>query len=332
MGNTGSFEQYRLDLLDPRHGQAGGIAGQAPVYPDGSVDEGRAWAHALGGAQDAEMTLLRTAALSRFPQYMPADGLDALGQGEFALPRMPGQSDDSYRDTLENAFPVYDIGGSADAVANALKAYGIPDVLVLPVWQSPAPFLPETSDTSYSEFYVFLGPDFGVTGIAPLVLGSWTLGSAGSVLGSTMVRDQIVAVKRLILRWKAAHGYPVKVCLLFTSKDLTVPFEIHSPPTNTLAADHPFVGGEPVRLTTTGTLPGGLALGTTYWIEVDDPTGVFLLDAPDGAEVTATSTGTGTHAIVRLSPGLTTYPIGRTLGDTWPALGDAGCILGGYAI
>lgn len=255
--SSGSFIQFRLDLLDPRHGQGGGAAGDLPRYPDGSVDEGRAWARAVGSAQDRELVLLRTAALARLPQYTPDDALDQLGQGGFVLERFPDEGDDTYRARLEAAFNTYRLGGTAAGVIASLRAYGFVDVLVLPIWQSPAPIAPATAYTSYSEFYVFLGPGFGTTGILPLILGSaWNLGISGSglTLGSTMTRAQIIATKRQILRWKAAHGYPVKVFLLF------------------------------------------------------------------GAQTTADA------------PALTAYPIGRTIGDTLPALGDAGCILGGYQI
>lgn len=226
---TGSFEQFRLDILDPRHGQGGGIAGQPPVYPDGSCDEGRAWAHALGSAQDRELVLLRTAALCRLPKLCPDDALDRLGQGEFLLERYPSETDDAYRARLEQAFPIYALGGTALAVISSLRAYGFGGVSALPIFEASAPIAPATSATSYGEFYVFLGPDVGDTGVLPLFLGSgtlgsppvtytWTLGDASSVLGSTLTRDQIVAVKRQILRWKAAHGYPVKVFLLFGSQ------------------------------------------------------------------------------------------------------------------
>ena len=198
----GTFAAYRLARLRP------------PL----NGPQGETWANVLGGIQDQELALLRVAALSRFPATCPDDGLDLLGQA-FDLGRFPGESNDAYRARLAAAWPTYDIAGSAQAIVASLQAYGFVDVLVLPVWQAPAPFLPESSSTSYSEFYVFLGPDMGTTGILPLILGSWTLGSSpGSTLGSSATVAQITAAKRQILRWKAAHGLPIRVFLLFGSQ------------------------------------------------------------------------------------------------------------------
>lgn len=221
----------------------------AKLKPPLNGDQAETWATALGGVQDQELALLRVAALSRFPATCPDDGLDLLGQA-FALPRLPGQSNDSYRQTLQAAFPTYEIGGSVSGVVAALKAYGFVDVEVLPIFESPGPLNPASADTNYAAFYVKVGPDMGTTGVAPLLLGSWVLGSSGSVLGSTMTAVEIKGLKKLVLRWKATHGYPIKI----------------------------------------------------------------LFDFGDAWEST------------------TTYPIGRTLGDTLPALGDPLCILGGYLI
>lgn len=62
-------------------------------------------------------------------------------------------------------------------------------------------------------------------------------------------------------------------------------------------------GDGPVRLTTTGTLPGGLATATDYWVIRSDANTVQLAATFLGAVETPTpidltSAGTGTHAIV----------------------------------
>ena len=62
-------------------------------------------------------------------------------------------------------------------------------------------------------------------------------------------------------------------------------------------------GDGPVRLTTTGALPGGLAVATDYWvIRVDADTlklaATFLGAIETPAPIDITSAGTGTHAIV----------------------------------
>jgi len=222
-GISGSFATYRADTNDPRRGA-----------------DGLAWAAAVGGAQDAEMVLLRQAALCRIPATCPDDGLDELGQA-FVLPRYPNESNDTYRARLVAAWSTYKLAGSAAAIVASLQAYGLGDVFCLPVYQSPAPFPPESSSTSYSLFYLFLGPSFGSSGIAPLVLGSWTLGSATSVLGSTMTSDQLTAIREQVLRWKSAHSYPIKIVLQLTG-----------------------TAGSPTTATAAPTYPIGRTLGDTW--------------------------------------------------------------------
>jgi hypothetical protein len=231
----------------------------ADVPPWIAGHDGAAVQTALGHDQDAHVKSLEDAAKMASPFLCADDALDAVGR-RFSIPRLPGEPNGTapvgglggtggtgYRGRLCAAWSTWQFAGTATGVINAIQAYGIPDVVVLPVYQSPAPIAPESSSTSYSEFYVKLGPNFGTTGIAALILGSWILGSA--LLGSTMTANQLADLKRLILRWKATHGLPIKLLLDFGS---------------------------------------GWTSGATW------------------------------------------YPIGRTLGDTWPALGDAGCILGGY--
>lgn len=54
----------------------------------------------------------------------------------------------------------------------------------------------------------------------------------------------------------------------------------------------------PVRLTTTGVLPGGFELGTTYYIvDAVDTNEFYLSGSPNGSPIVPTDTGTGTHNI-----------------------------------
>lgn len=69
----------------------------------------------------------------------------------------------------------------------------------------------------------------------------------------------------------------------------------------TLATADPATGSGPFQLTTTTTLPAGLALATDYWwIRTGAKTGKFavsLADALAGTAIDITDTGTGTHTI-----------------------------------
>ena len=69
----------------------------------------------------------------------------------------------------------------------------------------------------------------------------------------------------------------------------------------TLAAGWDIQDYTPVRLTTTGTLPAGLSLATTYyWDRTSATTGELcasMADVDTGTQVNVTDTGSGTHTI-----------------------------------
>jgi hypothetical protein len=246
-GITGSFSTYEQDVLDPRAGA-----------------EGVAQAIAYGGIQDQEIIALRTAALCRLPMYCPDDGLDQCGQG-FVMPRFNGESNDSYRARLIAAFSTYSIAGSPQALIGSLQAWspGL-QVFVLPVWQSPAPFWPEPTPTTvtvngvsititynYAEYYVFLGPTFGASGIGPTIVGSMVVGDC--LVGSTMTASQYQQIKAQVLGRgiKYAGGYPIKMILMFSGTS--------GSPTTALDSS------------TTATYPIGRVIGDTM-APVGDPT------------------------------------------------------------
>lgn len=77
--------------------------------------------------------------------------------------------------------------------------------------------------------------------------------------------------------------------------------------TVTLSAHGLQTGDGPVRLTTTGTPPGGLATGVSYWVIRVDADRVrlassFLAAVETPAPIDVTSTGTGAHRIVHYVP------------------------------
>lgn len=66
-------------------------------------------------------------------------------------------------------------------------------------------------------------------------------------------------------------------------------------------ADHGLFANDVVRLTTTGTLPGGFAVSTDYYVIASGLTAnAFKLSASQGgAAIDITSTGSGTHTFIR---------------------------------
>jgi hypothetical protein len=67
-------------------------------------------------------------------------------------------------------------------------------------------------------------------------------------------------------------------------------------------AGHPFANGDQVRLTTTGTLPGGLAIDTDSWIINNDGAKFNLSIAPNSTTVrTFSGTGSGTATVKKFA-------------------------------
>jgi hypothetical protein len=62
-------------------------------------------------------------------------------------------------------------------------------------------------------------------------------------------------------------------------------------------AGHDLATGDPVTLSTTGTLPGGLSAGGTYFIVAATTDTFKLAETPNGTAIDITSAGTGTHTI-----------------------------------
>jgi hypothetical protein len=188
--------------------------------------EGRAYQTGLGERQDAEMPILRVAALSRIPTRCPDDALDHVGAW-FNIPRFAGEPDGTttsgYRGRLCAAWDTWKKAGSKQAIIDSLTAYGFVDVQVFTTedWTSPI--------GSYSDFWVVLGPDFGTFApIEPLVM-PFTMGTP-TTLGTTATSYVINAIKGQILKWKAAHARPVEIVFYFSGvllgAPLTMPFTL----------------------------------------------------------------------------------------------------------
>ena len=73
------------------------------------------------------------------------------------------------------------------------------------------------------------------------------------------------------------------------------------------AAGHGYVTGESVKLTTTGTLPGGLSLSTEYYVIYVDANTFKLAstynNAVDGTQINILDAGTGTHSVYAMGGG-----------------------------
>ena len=84
-----------------------------------------------------------------------------------------------------------------------------------------------------------------------------------------------------------------------------------APTTTITAAGNDFADRQPVRLTTTGTLPAPLAPSTTYWIVNDAGADLQLSATSGGTPITFTDAGTGEHTITRYL----SHPADNTIRD-----------------
>ncbi len=213
---------------------------------------GRAYVAATGRALDDEQPVLVAAGQAGSPLRCPDEALENNGP-KFNLERYEGDTDATYRARLIIAFGTWKKAGSAASIEEQVTAYGVVSVTVYDAAYMSRPEFSQfeiwIGDQNPSIHALFLGGSGGF-GVGPWILGD-------SLLGSTLTPAQLVTIKRLVLKFKAAHGYPVVIRMI------------------------------------------------------------------DGSY--------GFDAMGNFRP-MTTYPIGRTLGETWPTLGDATCILGGYEV
>ncbi|MEP7123140.1 MAG: hypothetical protein ABJE95_19585 [Byssovorax sp.] len=175
---------------------------------------GIAFEGTLGAEQDAELARLKDAArMSASPFLCPDDALDRMG-ADFDIERFDGEANGTttsgYRGRLCAAWTTWQKAGSPQAVIDSLIAYGLLEVAVVQDFEGNY-----FQGDMYNRFEVRLGPHFGALGFQPLV-APFIPDAEGTITGgSTATLREIQAIKRQILKWKAAHSYPVRVALQF---------------------------------------------------------------------------------------------------------------------
>lgn len=191
----------------------------AELAPELDGPEGQALARALGSAQDDETALLRVAVLSRLATLCPDDALDGVGQW-LQIERFDDEPDDIYRARLTVAWDTWAKAATAQAIIDSLVSYGFEDVVVKQDFEGHF-----ASGDWYSSFWVFLlpaplvfpfflGATLGesVRDVAPLIAPFTTPCTGGSTASISHIR----AVKKQVLKWKAAQSYPVKITVVFS--------------------------------------------------------------------------------------------------------------------
>lgn len=174
----------------------------------------RKWFRFPGQFLDIELEATKDAIKARFPSTGPDDALDKQGRDR-DLERFPGETDVTYRNRISDPFAVWAWAGTALGIKNSLNAYGIETVEIYEDHQGHF-----CDGEWYSRFWVVIGDGTpGSTYWEPLT-APFTPPVTG---GTTATRDEVCQVLRQILKWKSAHGYPVKVIFHYREPSQNAP-------------------------------------------------------------------------------------------------------------
>lgn len=176
---------------------------ELPFWLDGP--EGRACAEAGGALQDIEITKLRDGVMMRFPDRAPDDALEFVGGG-YDMERYPGETFESYRARLRNAYPTKRKAGSKSGVLDALAEYGFTgDAMLLQEYELTGQWPGEW----YSRGRIYLGPDFGAFGI-----------------GFSPTDEQKRTIVGIILKAKSLHFQPIDIWLHWAGELISIDFTV----------------------------------------------------------------------------------------------------------
>lgn len=149
--------------------------------------------------------LLCQAVKERFPTTCSDDALDHVGD-TMQLERYPGETNDTYRARLSEAFDAHSWAGTAkgiqDQLTAALTGLGAtsPVVTVIENWNGAY----ADGGDWYSRIAVVI--QCGGVWTESSLGGTWVLGT--TVLGSTATALEVAAMKRIVRKWKDCGAYP----------------------------------------------------------------------------------------------------------------------------
>lgn len=140
------------------------------------------------------------------------DRLRHLG-ASFDMPRLGSMTDAQYDAYLESAWQAHGEAGTAQAIIDALHAFGIPDVEVAEEWMLGA--WPGWNGTFNSHrLRIVIGPNFGTLGWVPMTFPFLLDGSA--ILGvSGATESQLNDIAHIIRKWKDGAALPLDVVICF---------------------------------------------------------------------------------------------------------------------
>lgn len=100
------------------------------------------------------------------------------------------------------------------------------------------------------------------------------------------------------MRFTIGDGAATSFALSHNLGSLSAAFTVNASTEVCTSANHNLHNGDPVTVSSTTTLPGGLSAGVTYYV-ISATTNTFQLSAtPNGSAVNITSSGSGTHSFL----------------------------------
>jgi hypothetical protein len=182
-------------------------------------DRGVAFEGVIGAERDAELDRLKDAAkMAASPFLCPDDALDAMGVG-FGIQRYPGEPNGTvasgWRGRLCSRWTTAKLASTPISVEASIVGYGIPDVHAYNYDEWPS------AEAWVTKCYLFLGPNYGTTGIAEQLWGSINWGDPAATWGSTATPAQVATIKAQFLKLKWAYSLPVEIVLRFPTTSIT---------------------------------------------------------------------------------------------------------------
>ena len=179
---------------------------------------GRAWNEAHGLVKDVFVDACRVATKAGWPLATPADGLPFVGQ-ERSLPRVPSDTDETYRSTLVSAWDLWDFGGTEQGVLAAVgRRFPASSPSILTYWDNPSFF--GVDDARWARFALFL--TINTWSAAQVWGGGITWGAPSLTWGISAPQGEVAELLDIVSTWQDAAAVCTKIVVTTPSGDITI--------------------------------------------------------------------------------------------------------------
>lgn len=175
------------------------------------------WWQAHGLLKDACADAARVATKASWPKATPEDALPFIGQDR-SLPRVPSDTEATYRATLQDARNLWAYGGTEQGVLAAItRRFPGSSPTILEYWDNPSFF--GIDDTRWARFALFLTlstwgapPNWGDPGV------DW--GDPNLVWGVSAPQGEVAELFETIRTWRPGHTVCTKVVVTTPDGDI----------------------------------------------------------------------------------------------------------------